>query len=268
MIKNRIRKRYLMAFGFGILSVLLFSYFFQPNLLLKLASAQASSVTVSAAISLKDSLEEIKIQYQKKNPKATITYNFGSSGSLQQQIEQGAPVDIFISAANKQMNALESKKLLLAGTRRNLVTNQLVLITPKLEKSLTKFQDLTEPSVAKIALGQPKSVPAGQYGEEVLKYFKILDSVKSKIIYGKDVHQVLTYVETGNVNAGLVYQTDAKTSDQVRVAAIASKASHSPIVYPMAILKDSKNPSGAKAFSQFLTSQTSQSIFKKYGFDI
>ncbi len=261
-----IRKRYFIVFGLGILSVLLFSYCFQSNLLLKSASAQFSSVTVSAAISLKDALEEIKTQYQKKDSKAVIIYNFGSSGSLQQQIEQGAPVDIFISAANKQMDALESKKLLLAGTRRHLVTNQLVLITPKSEKKLTKFQDLAKPNIAKIALGEPKSVPAGQYGEEVLKFFKLLDSVKPKIIYGKDVRQVLTYVETGNVNAALVYQTDAKTSAQVRVAAIAPKASHRPIVYPMAILKNSNNPKGAKAFSQFLTSKTSQAIFKKYGF--
>ncbi|MEB3310176.1 MAG: molybdate ABC transporter substrate-binding protein [Snowella sp.] len=262
------KKRYLVAVCLVILCFLLFSSIFKPIVLTQSTSAQTATVTISAAISLKDALEEIKTQYQKKDSKVSITYNFGSSGSLQQQIEQGAPVDIFISAANKQMDALESKNLLLAGTRRTLVTNQLVLVTPKSEKKLTQFQDLTKPFVTKIALGEPKSVPAGQYGEEVLKYFKILDSVKPKIIYGKDVRQVLTYVQTGNVNAGLVYQTDAKTADQVRVAAIAPKASHRPIVYPLAILKDTKNPQRAKAFSQFLTSKTSQSIFKKYGFGL
>lgn len=262
------KKSYLIAFCWGIFLFGLFSYFLSSNLFIELSSAQLPTVTVSAAISLKDALEDIKNQYTQKEPKVTITYNFGSSGSLQQQIEQGAPVDIFISAAAKQMDALESKQFLLAKTRRNLATNQLVLITPKSEKMLTKFQDLTKPSVTKIALGEPRSVPAGQYGEEVLKYFKILNSVKSKMIYGKDVRQVLTYVETGNVNAGLVYRTDAQITNRVRVAAIAPQASHRPIVYPMAILKASKNPQAAKAFSQFLTSPTSQAILKKYGFGL
>lgn len=228
--------------------------------------AQSSSLTVSAAISLKDALAEIKRLYQKSPPNVQITYNFGSSGSLQQQIEQGAPVDIFISAANKQMDALESQNLLLPNSRHTLVTNQLVLITPKSENIVTKIQDLTKPEVTKIALGEPKSVPAGKYSEEVLKYYKILDQVKSKIIYGKDVRQVLTYVETGNVNAGLVYATDAKTSTKVRIVATAPQQSHSPIVYPIAILKDSKNQNTAKAFDKFLISNQAKNVFKKYGF--
>ena len=160
----------------------------------------------------------------------------------------------------------DTNNLLLAGTRQKLLTNQLVLVTPKNEKIINKIQDLTQTNVEKIAMGEPNSVPAGQYGEEVLKFYKILDQVKSKIIYGKDVRQVLTYVETGNVNAGMVYLTDAKTSSQVRIAATAPKNSHSPIVYPLAILKDSKNPDAAKAFSQFLLSSPSKTIFKKYGF--
>jgi molybdate transport system substrate-binding protein len=253
--------RYYLAFCLGIFVFLSFSWFWQQNPLPESASAQSSSLTVSAAISLKDTLEEIKTLYQKKQPSAQITYNFGSSGSLQQQIEQGAPVDVFISAANKQMDALESKNLLLPGSRRILAKNQLVLITPKTEKTINQFTDLTKPTVTKIALGEPKSVPAGQYGEEVLKFYKILDQVKSKIIYGKDVRQVLTYVETENVNAGLVYATDAKTSNQVGIAAIAPQESHSPIVYPIAILKDSRNPDMAKAFDKFLNSNLSINIF-------
>jgi molybdate transport system substrate-binding protein len=260
------KKRYFLAFCLGITFCLFSSYFWQHNILIQPASAQSTNLTISAAISLKDSLEEIKTLYQKKDPKIQITYNFGSSGSLQQQIEQGAPVDIFISAANKQMDALESKNLLLAGTRRNLVTNQLVLIISKKEKNVNKFSDLTKPDINKIALGEPKSVPAGKYAEEVLKFYKVLDQIKSKIVYAKDVRQVLTYVETENVNAGLVYITDAKTSQKVRIAAIAPKESHSPIVYPLAILKESKNPAAAKAFDQFLKHNQSKTIFKKYGF--
>jgi molybdate transport system substrate-binding protein len=229
-------------------------------------SARPVKISISAAISLKSALGEIEKVYIKNQPKVQLTYNFGSSGSLQQQIENGAPVDIFISAAKKQMDALETKKLLLSGTRRSLLTNQIVLVTPKNETFVNGFQDLTNSKVSKIALGENKSVPAGQYGEEVLKFYKILDSIKSKIVYGKDVRQVLTYVETGNVNAGLVYVTDAKTSDKVRVVATAPENSPSPIVYPIAILKDSKNPEAAKAFTQFLVGQTAQAIFKKHGF--
>jgi molybdate transport system substrate-binding protein len=260
------KKRHFLTLLSGIAVSLTIPYIFQQKPLIKPVFAQSNTLTISAAISLKDALNEIKTEYQKKDPKTTITYNFGSSGSLQQQIEQGAPVDVFISAANKQMDALESKNLLLPGSRQILAKNQLVLITPKTEKIVTSFQDLTKPEIAKIALGEPKSVPAGQYAEEVLKFYKILDQVKSKIIYGKDVRQVLTYVETGNVNAGIVYLTDAKTSSQVRIAATAPRNSHSPIVYPLAILKDSKNPDAAKAFSQFLLSSPSKTIFKKYGF--
>ena len=260
------KKRYFLAFCLGITFCLFSSYFWQHNILIQPASAQSTNLTISAAISLKDSLEEIKTLYQKKDPKIQITYNFGSSGSLQQQIEQGASVDIFISAANKQMDALESKNLLLAGSRRNLVTNQLVLITSKKEKNINKFSDLTKPDINKIALGEPKSVPAGKYAEEVLKFYKVLDQIKSKIVYAKDVRQVLTYVETENVNAGLVYISDVKTSQKVRIAAIAPKESHSPIVYPLAILKESKNPGAAKAFDQFLKRNQSKTIFKKYGF--
>ena len=239
---------------------------FQQKTLIQPVLGQSHTLTISAAISLKDALNKVKAEYQKKDPKTTVIFNFGSSGSLQQQIEQGAPVDVFISAANKQMDALESKTLLLPNSRRTLTTNQLVLITSKTDKSINKFVDLSKPTVTKIALGEAKSVPAGQYSEAVLKFYHIFGQVKSKIIYGKDVRQVLTYVETGNVNAGLVYLTDAKTSSQVRIAAIAPKDSHPPIVYPIAILKDSKNPDIAKAFDTFLANNTSKAIFKKYGF--
>lgn len=262
------QKRHFLALLSGIAVSLIIPYIFQQNQLIKPVFAQSNTLTISAAITLKESLEEIKILYQKKQPSAKITYNFGSSGSLQQQIEQGAPVDIFISAANKQMDSLEKKNLLLPGSRHNLLTNQLVLITPKTEKNVNKFTDLTKPAVTKIALGEPNSSPAGKYGEEVLEFYKILDRVKPKIIYGKDVRQVLTYVETGNVNAGLVYLTDAKTSTQIRIAATAPKESHAPIVYPIAILKGSKNPDAAKTFDKFLNSNQSKTIFKKYGFGI
>ncbi|GBF78730.1 molybdate ABC transporter substrate-binding protein [Aphanothece sacrum] len=229
-------------------------------------SAQSNNLTVSAAMSVKDALEDIKSVYQKSQLNLKITYNFGSSGSLQQQIEQGAPVDIFLSAATKQMDALEKKKLLVPGTRKNLLSNSIVLVTPKDQKVVKKFSDLSNPQVKKISLGEPKSVPAGQYGEQVLKHYKLWESIKSKIVYGKDVRQVLTYVETGDVEAGLVYSTDASNSNKVRVAATAPTNSHDPITYPIAVIKDSKNMGAAKAFVQFLSGNQAKAIFKKYGF--
>ena len=262
------KKRNFLAIVSGMMIALAIPSVCQQKQLIKPVFAKSNTLTISAAISLKDALNEVKKEYQKKDPKLTITYNFGSSGSLQQQIEQGAPVDIFISAANKQMDTLESKNLLLPNSRRILVRNQLVLITPKIEKIINQFTDLTKPTIIKVALGEPKSVPAGQYGEEVLKFYKILEQVRSKIVYGKDVRQVLTYVETGNVNAGLVYLTDAKASSQVRIASTAPQESHAPIVYPIAILKDTKNPDIAKAFDKFLKSNYSKDVFKKYGFVI
>jgi molybdate transport system substrate-binding protein len=262
----KLTKKIMLGFCVGLIIVVIISWILRQNNATKLISSRSSQLTISAAISLKDALEEIKPIYQTIHQDLEIIYNFSSSGSLQQQIEQGAPVDIFISAGNKQMDALESKKLLLVGTRQKLLTNQLVLVTPKNEKLINKIQDLTQTNVEKIAMGEPHSVPAGQYTIEVLSYYQILDKIKSKIIYAKNVRQVLSYLETGNVNAGFVYLSDAKTSREIRLVEIFSKNSHSPIVYPIAVLKSSKNPKIAKEFSQFLFSRSAKKVFNKFGF--
>ncbi|MEO8891377.1 MAG: molybdate ABC transporter substrate-binding protein [Coleofasciculaceae cyanobacterium] len=229
-----------------------------------------TNLLVSAAASLKETLEEIKPLYQQTQTNKNITYNFGASGALQQQIENGAPVDIFISASKKQMDALEAKNLLIKETRRNLLTNRLVLIVPKSSKSsvgLSDFRQLTDPKIKKIAIGELKSVPAGQYAEEVLTKLGILEQVKPKLVLGNNVRQVLSTVASGNADAGIVYLTDAKTSPQVKIAAIAENL-HSPIVYPVAILKSSKNVDAAKEYLQLLSSNQAKSIFEKYGFGI
>lgn len=229
-------------------------------------SGPATELTISAAASLKESLESIKPLYVKEHPEVSLTYNFGSSGSLQQQIEQGAPVDLFISAAAKQMDALEKKGLLLEGTRQDLVKNELVLIVPKENTTVTQFKDLTNDAVEKIALGEPESVPAGKYAEEVLTSLNITDAVKAKAVYGKDVKQVLNYVATGNTDAGVVYKTDAKNSEAVKIVATAAENTHSPIVYPIAVLKSSKHPEAAKSFLQFLDGETATQTFEESGF--
>lgn len=227
---------------------------------------QSVNLTVSAATSLQNVLKDIEPAYRKRIPTVTITYNLGSSGALQQQIEQGAPVDIFISAAPKQMNALQTKGLLLTDTRRNLLKNQVVLIAPKNVTSISNFKDLKGNSVRKISIGDPESVPAGQYSKEVLTSLNLYNQIQAKLVFAKDVRQVLSYVESGDVDAGLVYITDAKVSDRIKVIATAPESSHAPIIYPVAVLKDSKNPDAAKAFVQFLASEEGKAVFEKYGF--
>ncbi|MBE9168485.1 molybdate ABC transporter substrate-binding protein [Pleurocapsales cyanobacterium LEGE 06147] len=229
-------------------------------------SSQSLDLTVSAATSLQDALEAIKPIYKNKQTEVGITYNFGSSGSLQQQIEQGAPVDIFISAAAKQMDALEEKNRLLPGTRRDLLKNKIVLIVPKDNTIIQSFEDLGTDALTRIALGEPESVPAGKYAEEVFTSLGILNAVKPKVVYGKDVRQVLNYVATGNVDAGIVYSSDAKVSENVKVVATASEDSYSPVVYPIAVLQDSANPEAAKELEDFLFTPEAQTIFEKYGF--
>ncbi len=237
------------------------SFFTQSSLL-----AQTNTkLLVSAAASLKDSLQEIKPLYQNKQQVA-IAYNFAASGALQQQIENGAPVDIFISAAEKQMKALRSQGLILEDTQRNLLTNRLVLIVPNNSSNITNFKQLTSPEVKRIAVGEPRSVPAGQYAEEVFTKLNILEQVKPKLVLGNNIRQVLAFVESGNADAGVVYLTDAKTSKQVKVAATATEDLHSPIVYPVAVLKGSKNISAAKQYVQFLASNQARTVFEKYGF--
>jgi molybdate transport system substrate-binding protein len=226
-----------------------------------------TNLLVSAAASLKETLEEIKPLYKQIQTNKNITYNFGASGALQQQIENGASVDIFISASKKQMDALDAKNLLIKETRRNLLTNRLVLIVSKSDSGISNFRQLTDSKIKKIAIGEPRSVPAGQYAEEVFTKLEILEQVKPKFVFSNNVRQVLSTVASGNADAGIVYLTDAKTSQQVKIAATAENL-HSPIVYPVAILKNSKNVSAAKEYLQLLSSNQAKAIFEKYGFGI
>jgi molybdate transport system substrate-binding protein len=225
-------------------------------------------LTVSAAISLKDVLDKVAQRYRVERPDTVIHFNLGASGTLQRQIEQGAPVDVFISASEDQMNSLGLKGLLLPGTRRDLVKNAVVLIVPKGKPGISSIQDLVRPEVKVIAIGEPQTVPAGKYAQEVLTHFHLYDQLKPKFVLGKDVRQVLTYVITGNADAGIVYATDAMTTREVTVVATAPEDSHSPVIYPVAILKNSKEADEAKRFLDFLTGTKAQDVFEKYGFQL
>jgi len=236
------------------------------------APEQSDSITVSAAISLKDALDELgpifQVQQHRKNGGngTAVTYNYGGSGTLARQIEQGAPVDVFFSAAEKQMDELAMQGLIVADTRRDLVGNALVLIAPAQASALHSFQDLSSPAVKTLALGETSTVPAGMYARQTLEHLGLFASLEKKVVYAKDVRAVLTYVETGNADAGMVYQTDANTSKKVRVIAIAPADSHDPILYPAAVLRDAKNSSAARAFLEFLQGADARAVFQKYGF--
>lgn len=228
--------------------------------------ANPNGLTIAAAASLKDVMTEIAKSYTK----TSLVFTYGSSGALQTQIEQGAPVDIFMSAGAKQMDALDKEKLLLDGTKSDLLGNKLVMIVPADSKlGLTGFADLATDKVAKIALGDPASVPAGQYAETVLTSMKILDKVKAKAPnYGTDVRQVLTWVESGDVDAGIVYATDALTSSKVKVVAEAPADVAPKITYPVAVLASSKLADDAKDFLAYLKTDDAAKVFEKYGFTV
>ncbi len=226
-------------------------------------------VNVSAAVSMKDALEEIQQQYQKKNPNVKLVFNLGASGSLQKQIEQGAPADIFISAAPKQMDELQGKGLLQQQTRKNLLENKLVLIVPQNSQlTIKSFEELAEPAIKRLAVGEPQVVPAGQYAQQVLKKMNLWEKLEERMVLAKDVRTVLTYVESGNADAGIVYKTDAAVSTKIKIIATAAEGSHQPIIYPVAILANAKQPKEAEAFLQYLLSLDAAKVFEKYGFAV
>lgn len=230
-------------------------------------AAQPVELTVSAAVSLKDVLTEIQSNYAKKVSNVKLTLNLGASGSLQKQIEQGAPADIFISAAPRQMDELADKNHIVKVTRKNLVANRLVLIAPQhATVELQKFEDLTNPAVKTLGIGEPAVVPAGQYARQVLQKLGVWDRLMPKMVLAKDVRTVLTYVETGNVEAGIVYKTDAVASTKVKIVATAPEGSHQPIVYQAAVLTASRNQKAAEEFLAYMAGPEGKTVFEKYGF--
>lgn len=223
------------------------------------------NLTVSAAASLTDAVKELKNIYENQQNEVTITLNLASSGTLQKQIEEGAPADVFMSASKAKMDALSEKELIVEETRKNIVHNDIVLIAGK-ESSLTGFDNLAGDQVEKISIGVPESVPAGRYAKEVLISLDLWDKINSKLVLANTVRQVLAYVETGDVDAGLVYSSDTTISDQIKILAAAPSDSHSPIVYPVAVIKSSQYQKEARDFSEFLQSEQAAQVFEKYGF--
>ncbi|MGW8821280.1 molybdate ABC transporter substrate-binding protein [Paenibacillus sp. JNUCC32] len=234
-----------------------------------LAAAETVELTVSAAASMTDALKEIQEDYKTKNPNITLNFNFGASGALQQQIEQGAPADLFLSAAAKNMEALVDKQLIDANQQKNVLSNELVaVVSADGQVPVASFADLSKSELKNIAIGIPESVPAGSYAKEALTKTNFWDSLQSKIVQGKDVRQVLQYVETGNADVGFVYKTDALTSDKVKVAFAVDPATYTPVEYPIGIVKATKHRKEAEDFYTYLQTQEALDVFVKYGFSV
>ena len=262
------QRRRTLAFLSGFLATLLLAIGFKVTTSV-VVEAQSATLLIAAAASLQNAMEELDPLFEFANPGITVNYNFAASGPLQQQIEQGAPVDVFISAAARQMDALQTRNLISTDTRRNVLTNDLVLIVPRTSTlGLTSFRQLTNSSVSRIAVGEPRSVPVGQYAQELFTNLGILEQLRSKFVFGNSVRNVLSAVESGNADAGVVYTTDARISNRVRPVATAPSSLHAPIVYPIAVIRASRNQQAARAYAQFLRSSAAQTIFRRYGFGI
>ncbi|MCA1019357.1 molybdate ABC transporter substrate-binding protein [Bacillus stratosphericus] len=230
--------------------------------------SKKTELVISAAASLQDALKEIESAYEDDHPNVKLTNNFGSSGALKQQIAQGAKADLFFSAAEEPFDDLVQSGDIDQDHTKDAIQNKLVLIVPKEGSSSIKtFRDVQHIK-GKIALGTPESVPAGTYAKEIFTKLNIWDQVKQNAVYGKDVRQVLNYVETGNVEAGVVYKTDALVSRKVKIVDEANQDMHSPIIYPVGIVKQTDHMKEAKAFFQYLQSDPAAAIFKKYGFQV
>ena len=227
-------------------------------------------VNLAAAASLKNAFDEKLIpMFNEKYPNIKVTPTYASSGDLQTQIENGLEADVFMSAANKQMNALADEGLVDNDTNLQFLENKVVLIVPAdSDSDIKSFDDLVNVD-GTIAIGDPESVPAGQYAKEILTNLGIWDELESKFSLGTDVTSVLNQVAQGSADCGIVYATDAKSNDGVKVVCEApDDALDTPVIYPVAQIKDSKNADAAKAFMDFLQTQEAKDKFVEYGFTI
>jgi molybdate transport system substrate-binding protein len=237
-------------------------------LLSLVAVVDAQEVTLSVAISMKEAVEEVGRGFMAARPDVTLRYNFGSSGELQKQIEAGAPVDLFISAAQRQMDELQAKGLIVVASRRIFARNVLTVITPADSKvPITKPADLLDARVTRIVVGNPRTVPAGQYSEETLRAVGLWDRLQPKLVLSENVRQALEYVARGEVDAGFVYTTDAATrAKDLKEAFRPAEDTYRPIVYPVAVVAGARHARIAQAFLDLLVSREGQSVLGRLGF--
>lgn len=231
-------------------------------------AAGAQELTFSVAISMKEAVEERGRGFVKAHPGVTLRYNFGASGDLAKQIEAGAPVDLFISAAERPMDEQEKRGLIIASTRRVFARNVLTVIKPAdSQLDLAKPSDLLDARVGKIAIGNPRTVPVGQYSEEALRALGLWERLRPKLVFAENVRQALEYVASGDVDAGFVYTTDAATrAGRVKEAFRPPDDSYRPIVYPVAVVAASRQPALARAFIDALLSADGRMTLTRLGF--
>jgi molybdate transport system substrate-binding protein len=231
-------------------------------------AAAAQEILVSAAISMKEAVETLGRQFTQGRPRVMLRYNFGSSGELQKQIEAGAPVDLFISAAQRQMDELEQKGLIVTGTRRVFARNVLTVIKPADSKlDISKPADLAVARVQRIVIGNPKTVPVGQYSEESLKALGLWDQLQPKLVLAENVRQALDYVARGEVEAGFVYTTDVVVRSGAVVEAFRpAEDTYRPVTYPVAVVTGTKQLALAQAFIALLVSPDGRAVLARLGF--
>lgn len=228
-------------------------------------AAPTGPLLVGAAVSLTEPLQSLAPAFASAKKLPIPTFNFASSGVLMKQIQEGAPIDVFVSAGDKQMDILEKAGLLLEGTRRDILGNELVLVVPATTPSRSlAIQGLTAESIRRIAIGD-SSVPAGDYARQTLAFFKLGDAVQAKLVPLGSVRAVANAVAAGDVDAGFVYRSDAQNLASLRIVALAPEKSHAPIRYSAAVIKSSRQAQPAKAYLQSLTSPQASQVFKRFG---
>lgn len=238
-------------------------------LLMPALSLAETEILVLAAASLTDAVDEIIQGYKAVAPDVTVTASYDSSGKLLTQIQQGAPADVFISAAQKQMNTLEADGMLAEGTRIDLLENKVVLVVPAGKTAPSSFEAIGDAPI--IAVGDPDVVPAGSYAKTILTNLGLWDALSAepgKMVLAGNVREVLTFVATGNAEAGVVYATDALIEPGVTVVAEVPEGSCDKIIYPAACLKDSANLEAAQAFMDYVAGEKGAAILTKYGFTV
>ena len=252
-----------------ILSATLF-FFIQGSFLFA-RGAQASDnveLIVGAAMSLRDVTADLAAAYQAANPHVTLTFTYASSGVLQNQIMEGAPIDVFMSAAVLQMRNLEERNLI-HGRGQNLVTNRVALIVPAGSTTgIRGFADVTDSSIRLIGVGDPVAMPIGTFAHNIFTALGIADEVYQKAVLASEVRQLLTWVEMGEVDAGVVFMTDAMTTNRVRVVELADSSLHTPSINPVGIVAERPHITEAQRFVDFLFTNEARVIFEQHGFSM
>jgi molybdate transport system substrate-binding protein len=236
------------------------------GLLLLALGARAAEITVFAAVSLTDSLKEIAAHYEKRTGE-NVVFNFGASSTMARQIEEGAPADVFFSADEAKMDALQKRGFILPGTRKDRLSNSLVIVVPTDSSlNIASATNLADAIVRRVALADPQAVPAGIYSKEYLVKLHLWKAIEPKVVPTENVRAALAAVESGNVEAGMVYKTDAAISHKVKVACEIPLHDGPKITYPMAVISESKHVAEAKAFVKYLEGDDAAQLFEKYGF--